>query len=432
MHAERDSFHIINLGQYKEFDMIDFDKEQSSLPAVRIAVFGVGGAGCNTVNALLGAWYEQVACVAVNTDVKALETSKAPYKVQIGVKSTKGLGSGANPELGRRAAEEDLPEILDLAKNSDIVFLIGGLGGGTGSGALPVIARALRERDVLSIAVVTKPFSFEGKRRMAVADEAESALRKEVDTLITIPNEKLLHGADKSLSLMSAFEQINLVISQFVKSIADIITKPGYINVDFADLKAIMKGRGLAVMGTGRASGENRSLVAAQQAIASPLLENVSIQGAKSVLLNVTGSSNLGLLEVSEAASLIMKEVHENAHIIIGSVIDDVMEDEVSVTVIATGFMECDAKRVSEIVSEKSDEVVICAEKVDEKTEIPVFSMKHPLKDLLMHEQATRNEQVQQENTQQLVSQQEIQQKELEIPTLLRKMVQEKRLQQKN
>ena len=419
--------------------MIDFDKEQSSLslPAVRITVLGIGGAGCNTINALLPAWYEQVACVAINTDLKALETSKAPYKVQIGVKSTKGLGSGANPELGKRAAEEDLPEILELVKNSDIVFLIGGLGGGTGSGALPVIAHALKERDVLSIAVVTKPFLFEGKRRMVVADEAEVALRKQVDTLITIPNEKLLRAADKNLSLINAFEMINSVISQFVKSIADIITKPGYVNVDFADLKAIMKGRGLAIMGTGRASGENRSLIAAQQAIASPLLENVSIKGAKSILLNVTGSSNLGLLEVSEAASLIMKEVHENAHIIIGSVIDDAMADEVSVTVIATGFVEHDTNS-NQYVAEVAQEAVVCAERLDEKEDIPVFSMKHPLKDILMQEQSTYSEnKVQQQQTTHYhnsysQNSQEAQQKELEIPTLLRKMIQEKQLQQKN
>ena len=446
--------------------MIDFEKEESrlALPAVRITVLGVGGGGCNTINSLLPAWYEAVTCVAVNTDLKALETSKAAHKIQIGVKSTKGLGSGANPDLGKRAAEEDLPEIMELVRNSDIVFLTGGLGGGTGSGALPIIARALKERDLLSVAVVTKPFSFEGKRRMRVAEEAEILLRKEVDTLITIPNEKLLELADKKLSLVHAFDMVNEVISQFVKSIADIIARPGYINVDFADLKAIMKGKGMAVMGTGKASGERRALCAAQQAVASPLLDNVSIKGAQSVLLNVTGSSNLGLLEVSEAASLIMEQAHPDAQIILGSVIDEEMGDEVSVTVIATGFVAQAAKVVIEEkplqqqpaavcydmqevksvavevpVQAVCEESVTCTETIDEKEEAPIFSMRHPLQDLLMQEkeklaaEAVKEQAAATESAP--ASAQQVaadKQKDLEIPTLLRKMVQEKRQQQKN
>lgn len=426
--------------------MIDFEKEESrlALPSVRITVLGVGGGGCNTINALLSYWHEAVSCVAVNTDLKALETSKALHKIQIGVKSTKGLGSGANPDLGKRAAEEDLPEVVEIIKNSDIVFLIGGLGGGTGSGALPVIARALKERDVLSVAVVTKPFSFEGKRRMKVADEAEALLRKEVDTLITIPNEKLIQLADANLSLMHAFEMVNSVISQFVKSIADIIARPGYINVDFADLKSIMKGKGLAVMGTGRAAGENRALYAAQEAIASPLLDNISIKGAQSVLLNITGSSNLGLLEISEAASLVTEEAHPDAQIILGSVIDESMGDDVSVTVIATGFAPMEpvyeAKPVQEIkVPEVANEPISYAEPVEVKAE-PVqqkmgkedhasSSLRHPLHDLLMKEkEKLAAEEAQPQGAQSAADKQ----KDLEIPTLLRKMVQEKRLQQKN
>lgn len=435
--------------------MIDFEKEESrlALPSVRITVLGVGGGGCNTINALLPFWHEAVSCVAVNTDLKALETSKAMHKIQIGVKSTKGLGSGANPDLGKRAAEEDLPEVMEIIKNSDIVFLIGGLGGGTGSGALPVIARALKERDVLSVAVVTKPFSFEGKRRMKVADEAELLLRKEVDTLITIPNEKLIQIADQNLSLIHAFEMVNSVISQFVKSIADIIARPGYINVDFADLKAIMKGKGMAVMGTGKAAGEHRALYAAQEAIASPLLDNVSIKGAQSVLLNVTGSSNLGLLEISEAASLVTEETHPDAQIILGSVIDESMGDEVSVTVIATGFPSV----VAEAISDRSAEQVYEAKPVQEikvphveaepvsfsemqetkaemskpaeREEAPAHNtLRHPLHDLLMKEK----EKLASQETTAGSSTAADKQKDLEIPTLLRKMVQEKRLQQKN
>lgn len=421
--------------------MIDFEVESPIVlsPSVRITVLGVGGAGGNTINALLLANHENVACTAVNTDLKALEVSKCPSKVQIGIKSAKGLGSGANPELGKRSAEEDLPEIVDLVKHSDIVFLVGGLGGGTGSGALPVIARALKERDLLTIAVVTKPFSFEGKRRMKVAEEAEMLLRKEVDTLIVIPNEKLLGQTDAQLSLVEAFEMVNGIISQFVKSVADIINRPGYINVDFADLKSIMKGMGLAVMGTARASGANRAQVAAAAAIASPLLNDVSIKGARSVLINVTGSSELGLLEVSEAASLITREAHEEANIILGSVIDEAMCDEVSVTVIATGFAPVVAVQpVMQPVMQRSVEQsfmqnnmdqryvetpsVVYAEKVEVREQAPVVAAKHPLKDLLLAEKVESNDAIKAAAAD----------KDLEVPTLLRKMVQEKRLQQKN
>lgn len=419
--------------------MIDFELESPVVlsPSVRISVLGVGGAGGNTVNALLLANHENVNCVAVNTDLKALEVSKCPHKVQIGIKSAKGLGSGANPELGKRSAEEDLPEIVELVKHSDIVFLVGGLGGGTGSGALPVIARALKERDLLTIAVVTKPFSFEGKRRMKIAEEAELLLRKEVDTLIAIPNEKLLAQTDAKLSLVEAFEMVNGIISQFVKSVADIINKPGYINVDFADLKSIMKGMGLAVMGTAKASGAERAQVAAAAAIASPLLNDVSIKGARSVLINVTGSSDLGLREVSEAASLITREAHEDANIILGSVIDEAMCDEVSVTVIATGFapvvapvvaaqpvmqpvMQSAMQQVETRVVETASVAYVTQNDVRE--EVPVISTKHPLKDLLLAEKVEKTESIKAAAAD----------KDLEVPTLLRKMVQEKRLQQKN
>lgn len=385
--------------------MIDFEVEstQKLTPAVRISVLGVGGAGGNTINTLLCTYYENVTCIAVNTDLKALEVSKSPHKLQIGIKAAKGLGAGANPELGRRAAEEDIADVLDAVKGSDVVFLIGGLGGGTGSGALPVIARALKERDTLSIAVVTKPFSFEGKRRMKIADEAEALLRKEVDTLITIPNEKLLALADMKVSLVDAFELINENIATLVKSVSDIIAKPGYINVDFADLKAIMKGMGVAIMGTGKARGSGRAVAAARAAIASPLLDEVRMQGARSVLINVIGGSDLGLVEVSEAAALITKEAHEDANIILGSVIDNSLADEILVTVVATGFGAPAVKH----------ETVTAAEKIS------ASETHHPLREILMDHKVSESKGT-------------IQEKDLEVPTLLRKMVQEKRLQQKN
>lgn len=320
--------------------MIEFEKD--ILPQVSLAkikVLGVGGAGGNTINRMLESKYEGIDFIVANTDAQTLKLSKAPHSIQIGVKSTRGLGAGANPEIGRRAAEEDLIKILDIIGDADVVFLTGGLGGGTGSGALPVIARELRERKILSIAVVTKPFVFEGKRRMRIAQEALEALKREVDTLIVIPNQKLLDVTKQDVSLLNAFSMINDVINAFVRSISDVITKPGHINVDFADVKATMKDAGMAVMGTGRTSGPDRAILAAQHALYSPLLESVNINEARGVLLNITGSSNLGLHEVSSAASIIYEAVHEDANIILGSVIDESLGDEVSVTLVATDFL---------------------------------------------------------------------------------------------
>lgn len=303
-----------------------------------IKVIGVGGAGGNTVNSLVGSGCEHIECIVANTDGQALEVSKAHQKIQLGVKATKGLGTGANPELGKRAAEEDLDKIIEAIGGADIVFLTAGMGGGTGSGALPVIARALTKEGILTIALVTKPFSFEGKRRAQIAEKAIETLKKEVDSLIVIPNQRLLEIVDTEVSMVEAFSLINDMLGNSVKGIADIITKPGYINVDFADVKAIMKGMGLSIMGTGRASGEERAKNAALAAISSPLLENMSIRGARGVLLNITGSTNLRLHEISDAASIIYEQVAEDAHIILGSVIDDSMGNDVLITVIATGF----------------------------------------------------------------------------------------------
>lgn len=320
--------------------MIDFELEHCArhAPSARIKVVGVGGAGGNTLNHMLECDYEHVEFIAINTDAQALKLSKAPIKLQIGSKSTKGLGAGANPELGRQAAEEDSELIQKTLFDADIVFLTGGLGGGTGSGALPVVARLLKKQNILTIAVVTKPFEFEGKRRAVIAEQALESLRKEVDTLIVIPNQKLLTIADQNVSLINAFGMVNGVVNQFVHSIADIIARPGHINVDFADVKTIMKNMGMAVMGTGRASGSDRAQKAAHMAISSSLLENVSIAGARGILLNISGNSKLGLHEVSTAASLIYEQAHEDANIILGSVIDDSMGEDLAVTIIATGF----------------------------------------------------------------------------------------------
>lgn len=319
--------------------MIDFERESDNrITIARIKVLGVGGGGSNMVNSMIDSGYDTIDFIVANTDAQALKTAKAPHKIQLGIKSTKGLGAGANPDVGRRAAEEDIDSIVRQVKDADVVFLTAGLGGGTGSGALPIIAKALKEKDILSIAVVTKPFIFEGKRRMKVAQDALELLREAVDTLIVIPNQKLIDVVDQKVSLINAFSMINGILNQFIKSVADIIAKPGHINVDFADIKTIMKQKGYAVIGTGRATGEDRALKAARQAVASPLLDNASIGGARGVLLNISGSSNLGLHEVSDAASIIYEQAHEDAHIILGSVIDESLGDDVTVTVIATGF----------------------------------------------------------------------------------------------
>ena len=335
--------------------MIEFEQEalQRQKSMVSIKVIGVGGAGGNAVNSIIESGCQGVGFVVANTDAQALEFSKAQHKIQIGVKSTKGLGAGANPEIGKRAAEEDLDKVMDSISGADIVFIVAGMGGGTGSGGLPVIARALREKGILSIAIVTRPFLFEGKRRAAVADDAIENLKHNVDTLIIIPNQKLLEVVDESVSMIDAFAMINEgVLSQSVRGLSDIITRPGHINVDYADIRTIMKDRGLAVMGTGKASGVGRAREAALQAISSPLLENMSVVGAHGVLCNITGGKGLGLHEISEAASVVYEQAHEDANIIIGSVIDENLKDEVVVTIIATDFEQRAAvEQVSEEVS---------------------------------------------------------------------------------
>ena len=332
-----------------EFEQVPQENSNTG-PIVSIKVVGVGGAGGNTINSIIESGLQGIDCIVANTDAQALTISKTITKIQLGMKSAKGMGTGANPELGKRAAEEDLDKLMDVLEGADIVFLAAGMGGGTGSGALPVIARALKEQGILSIAVVTKPFSFEGKKRARVAEAAIEQLKKEVDTLLVIPNQKLLEVTDKNVSMIDAFAMINNILSRSVKGISEIITYPGHMNVDFADVRTIMKDMGMAVMGSGTAVGEDRAAEAALQAISSPLLENMCIQGARGVLLNITGGKNLGLHEISEAASIIYEQAEEDANIILGSVIDESMDEEVTVTIIATGFE--DARVDQEVTSD--------------------------------------------------------------------------------
>lgn len=326
----------------KGLQMIDlcFEEEKGSgFGGVTLKVIGIGGAGGNAVNSMIASTdMEVVDFLVANTDAQSLNSSTATGKIQLGAKITKGLGAGSNPDIGRRAAEEDLDVLIEKIKGSDILFLTGGLGGGTGSGALPVIARVAKEMGILTVAIVTKPFTFEGKRRKEIAETAVASLASAVDTMIVIPNQRLLEIVDSKISMLDAFALSNDVLKQAIKGISDIITRAGHINVDFADVKTIMKDMGMALMGTGRARGEDRAKQAAAKAISSPLLENVSIKGAKGVLINIAGSASLGLYEINEAASLVYELVSPEANIILGSVIDENMGDEIMITVIATGF----------------------------------------------------------------------------------------------
>src|SRR6184192_1975511 len=303
-----------------------------------IKVVGIGGAGSNAVNRMIDAGLDGVDFLVANTDVQALKLSKAPVKLQIGAKLTKGLGAGANPEIGRQAALEDTDKVIEALEGADMVFVTTGLGGGTGTGAAPIVATLAAELGALTVAVVTKPFAFEGKKRMTQADRGLADLKECVDTVITIPNERLLATLERGTSLFDAFRIADDILRQAVQGISDLIIVPGLINLDFADVKTIMSGMGLALMGAGRASGENRAVEATQQAISSPLLEEATIQGAKGVLINITGGSDLTLYEVNAASTIIREAADGEANIIFGAVLDETMKDEVKITVIATGF----------------------------------------------------------------------------------------------
>ncbi len=313
--------------------------EQNSMTA-RIKVIGIGGGGSNAVNTMIGAKLSGVDFMVANTDAQSLEASEAPVRIQLGGMVTKGLGAGANPEIGRRAALEDQEKIKEYLEGSDMIFITAGMGGGTGTGGAPVLARVAREVGALTVGVVTKPFIFEGKKRMRQAEEGIEELKASVDTLIVIPNQRLLSIAAKTTTMLEAFHKADDVLLQAVRGISDLIITPGLINLDFADVRTVMAEMGLALMGAASASGENRAIEAAQRAISSPLLEDISIQGARGVLINITGGPDLCLHEVNEAASMIQEEAHDDANIIFGAVIDENLTDEIRITVIATGFGE--------------------------------------------------------------------------------------------
>ncbi len=315
-----------------------FIDDDPPITGARIKVIGIGGGGGNAVNRMIEAGIEGIEFLVANTDLQALKRSHAPIKIQLGSRLTKGLGAGADPGVGREAALEDTDKIIEVLEGADMVFVTTGMGGGTGTGAAPIIASLATELNCLTVAVVTKPFQFEGRRRMQQADHGLRELRECVDTVITIPNERLLHTVEKGASLSDSFRIADDVLRQAVQGISDLITVPGLINLDFADVKAIMSGMGMALMGAGHAFGENRAIEATQQAISSPLLEEASIQGAKGVLINITGGSDLTLYEVNAAATIIREAADEEANIIFGAVIDDEMRDQMRITVIATGF----------------------------------------------------------------------------------------------
>lgn len=315
-----------------------FSFQEDVLSPVRIKVIGVGGAGCNAVNTMMASGLARVDFIAANTDLQALDRSRAPYKIQLGPERTRGLGAGAKPEVGKDSALESKDHIRECLEGADMVFVTAGMGGGTGTGAAPIVASIARELGILTVGVVTKPFQYEGHRRMSHAEEGIRDLRRHVDTLLVIPNQRLLGIVDKATPLLEAFKVADDVLRQAIQGIADVITTAGHVNVDFADVRTVMSHTGRAVMGMGSSRGTNRAIEAAQKAICSPLLEDGSVEGARGVLLNITGGSNMSLHEIEEAASIVQQTADAEANIIVGQVINPDMGDELVVTVIATGF----------------------------------------------------------------------------------------------
>jgi len=315
-----------------------FEFDESIDQSAKIKVIGVGGGGGNAVNTMIACSVHNVEFIVTNTDVQSLRMSSAPVKIQIGAQLTKGLGAGANPNAGREAALEDREKIAEILKGADLIFIAAGMGGGTGTGAAPIIADVAREVGALTVGVVTKPFSREGKQRLAKAEEGIREMKKHVDSLVVIPNDRLLGLAGKSMSILDAFKPSDDVLRQAVQGISDLITTSGMINVDFADVKAIMSERGMAMMGIGLAAGENRAVEAATRAISSPLLEDIDISGAKGVLVNISGSSSMTMDEFDDASRVIHEKVHEDANIIVGLVIDETLGEQIKITAIATGF----------------------------------------------------------------------------------------------
>jgi cell division protein FtsZ len=336
--------------------------EPNSMNSAKIKVIGIGGAGGNAVNTMISYNLKGVDFISANTDAQALGASSSPIKIQIGAEVTKGLGAGSNPDVGRRSAIETKDLLRNSVEGADMVFITAGLGGGTGTGGAPIVAEIAKELGILTVAVVTKPFLFEGKKRNQQAEEGIADLRKIVDTLIVVPNQRLLGLGGKALSLLEAFKKADDILYHAVKGISDLIMVPGLINLDFADVKSIMSEMGMALMGTGIASGDCRAVEAAQRAISSPLLEDNTIQGAHGILLNITGGPDMTLFEINEASSLIQSEAHEDANIIFGTVVDESMADEIRITVIATGFNEPQkhsqtTKNVSRLGSHKREDL---------------------------------------------------------------------------
>jgi cell division protein FtsZ len=353
--------------------MIEFDENRNM--AAKVKIIGIGGGGNNALNTMISSHLTGVEFVAANTDAQALAANLAPMKFQLGASLTKGLGAGANPEVGRKAALEDVEMIREILKGADMVFITAGLGGGTGTGGAPVIAEVAREMGALTVAIVTKPFHFEGKKRMKQAEEGLANLKMTADALITIPNQRLLSVSGKNMTLLEIFKKADEILYHAAKGISDIIVGHGIINLDFADVRAVMSETGMAMMGTGIASGENRSLEAAQKAISSPLLEDISIEGARGLLINITGGENMTLSEINEATSLIQKEAHEDANVIWGMVIDPSMKEDIRITVIATGFGKAVEKRVDKPVPSGLKRFSHIPGFKDRSKEIPPFSI---------------------------------------------------------
>jgi cell division protein FtsZ len=344
-----------------------FELDENYDMGARIKVIGVGGGGCNALNTMIDLKLEGVDFIAANTDAQVLKISQSPFKIQLGARITGGRGAGADPEIGRKATLESVDQIREVLEGADMVFVTAGLGGGTGTGGAPIVANIAKEVGALSVAIVTKPFHFEGRRRQLQAEQGWTELNRYADTLITIPNQRLLTVSGKEMPLLDAFRKADEILYQAAKGISDLILVPGLINLYFADVKTVMSEMGMAMMGMGTASGENRAVEAAQRAISSPLLEDISIHGAKGILLNITGGPDLTLSEINEASSLIQKETYEDANIIFGAVIDRRMDGEIRVTVIATGLGAEEQKE------ERKRRLRVIPDDAEENMDIPTF-----------------------------------------------------------
>ncbi|NWF57456.1 MAG: cell division protein FtsZ [Syntrophaceae bacterium] len=389
--------------------------EENRKAGANLKVVGIGGGGCNAVNTMIKSGLMGVEFIGANTDAQALSACSAPIKVQLGAHLTKGLGAGANPEIGRNAILEDRDRVREILAGADMVFITAGLGGGTGTGGAPILASIAKEVGALTVAVVTKPFLFEGKKRHHQAEEGLKELRKNVDTLITIPNQRLLNIAGKEMPLLEAFRKADEVLLQAVQGISDLITVEGLINLDFADVRTVMSEMGMALMGTGAGNGEKRAVEAAQRAISSPLLEDITITGARGILISVTGGPDLGIYEVNEACMLIQDEAHEDANIIFGAVIDEKMREEVRITVIATGFGRAESKEQAAaepmVLPPEREKGVVNFSRKEEDREIPTYLRSDKPKDLQERIAKARAR----------ISSPPGTDEELEIPTFLRK-----------